>query len=220
MIPTETPPSVATTRARKRVGPGQRACFERLWPVYGVELAGVVGFGPEVLEVGFGHGESLLGAARADPTARVLGVELYTRGAIEAMRNLDAASVGADRVRIVLDDARQVVAAVPAGSLRAISVLFPDPWPKRRQRHRRLLEEGFLALLLSRLRAGGLLHVASDCADYMADVAVLMAGRPEAAKVQPPARAVTRFEARAGRSGQAVTDLAWLRRGPAVSSPA
>jgi tRNA (guanine-N7-)-methyltransferase len=203
------PLAIATTRTRKRVYPGEWNQLERLWPRFGVRLDQVHALRPAVLEVGFGHGESLVAAGRAHPGVTVLGVELYTRGVIQAMRALEAEPHG--EVRIVMDDAREVVAALPPDSLVAVNVLFPDPWPKRRQRHRRLLDRWFLELVTSRLQVGGRLHVASDWPDYLAAVAAVMADREDVAPVEAPPRLPTRFEGRARRDGRPVGDRAWTR---------
>jgi tRNA (guanine-N7-)-methyltransferase len=208
VCPAAAAPPVATTRARKRIGTGEWNQLARLWPRFGVELDRVAALNPAVLEVGFGHGESLLASAVAHPGVAVLGVELYTRGAIQAMRAL-AADPAAAGARIVLADARAVAALLPAGSLRMVNVLFPDPWPKRRQRHRRLLDEPFLGLLFSRLRPGGTLHVASDWPDYLAVVETILATHPGAIPAEPPPRPPTRFETRARNDGRPVADLAW-----------
>jgi tRNA (guanine-N7-)-methyltransferase len=43
---------------------------------------------------------------------------------------------------------------------------FPDPWPKRRHQHRRLVDEDFLAASANALAAGGELWIKTDHADY------------------------------------------------------
>ena len=72
---------------------------------------------------------------------------------------------------------------VPHASLAGIRIFFPDPWPKRRHRKRRLVQPAFVALAASRLRPGGTLHMATDWADYaeqmraVADAEPLLVGR-------------------------------------------
>ena len=56
---------------------------------------------------------------------------------------------------------------LPAGSLDAIDLLYPDPWPKRRQRKRRFVSERTLALFARALRPGGRFRFASDIDDYV-----------------------------------------------------
>lgn len=64
--------------------------------------------------------------------------------------------------------------SVPRGSLREIHVYFPDPWPKKRQRKRRLLDAVFVETLAHRLEPGGLLRIATDHPDYAAELEPLV----------------------------------------------
>ena len=52
------------------------------------------------------------------------------------------------------------------GSLDGIRVYFPDPWPKARHNKRRIIQSGPLNLFAKKLKPGGVLHVATDHADY------------------------------------------------------
>jgi len=67
-----------------------------------------------------------------------------------------------------------VTGCVAAGSVHAFHVYFPDPWPKKRQRKRRLLDAVFLELLGERLQTGGLLRIATDHPGYAEELAVLL----------------------------------------------
>ena len=59
-----------------------------------------------------------------------------------------------------------VETALGPGSVAAFHVYFPDPWPKKKQRKRRLLDGVFLETAASRLSPGGLLRIATDHPDY------------------------------------------------------
>ncbi|WQD13348.1 MAG: hypothetical protein U1U88_001574 [Lawsonella clevelandensis] len=47
-----------------------------------------------------------------------------------------------------------------------VRVFFPDPWPKAHHHKRRLLQPGTFELIASVLKPGGILHIATDHADY------------------------------------------------------
>lgn len=82
---------------------------------------------------------------------------------------------GVRNAAIVRSDAhRFVTGCVAADSVRTFHVYFPDPWPKKRQRKRRLLDALFLETLASRLEPGGLLRVKTDHPDYAGELAVLL----------------------------------------------
>ena len=74
----------------------QKAALRELWPRYGVDVAWNETIrldifdraGPCVLDVGFGHGESLAGMAARRPDANFLGVEVHRPGVAAALLRL------------------------------------------------------------------------------------------------------------------------------------
>lgn len=151
---------------------------------------------PVEVEIGPGRGDLLLAAAVAAPTTNFFAVERGARAAEAIMRA--ARARGLANVCVVAGDARCVVARfVPAQSVAAYRVFFPDPWPKTRHRHRRLMTDRFAGALARTLVPGGLLHLASDLASVVNDYAapLLRAGLvrvPEA--TLPAGRVTTAFE--------------------------
>ncbi len=71
-------------------------------------------------------------------------------------------------VRVLVDDARLLLRALPAASIERIAVLFPDPWPKARHKKRRIVNATTMAACADLLLPGGELRLASDDADYVA----------------------------------------------------
>ena len=63
--------------------------------------------------------------------------------------------------------------------MHAFHVYFPDPWPKKRQRKRRLLDAVFLEALAARLLPEGLLRIATDHPGYGEELAVLLQTVPD-----------------------------------------
>ena len=47
---------------------------------------------------------------------------------------------------------------------------FPDPWPKRKQRKRRLVQEPLLGLVYEVLEHDGLLEIVTDDEDYFREM--------------------------------------------------
>ncbi len=136
-----------------------------------MDLGGLFGAGrPVELEIGMGKGTFLVQEASLRPEAGFLGLELDRKihdYAADRMRRRGLANV-----RTHWGDAAAFVREhLEPSSLAAIRVYFPDPWPKKRHRKRRLLQPAFLALLEGLLVPGGLLHIASDHADYAAQIA-------------------------------------------------
>lgn len=212
------PPVRSYKRRAGRVTAGQRAALDAHWPAYGLMVDGraldlVALFGrsaPVVLEIGFGMGEATATMAATEPDHDVLAVEVHTPGQGNLLRLLDAA--GLTNVRIADGDARQLVTdMLPTASLAGVRLFFPDPWPKARHLKRRLLDDGFADLLADRLADGGVLHVATDMANYAAQVATVLDRQPLLERVDPPWRPQTRFERRGVAAGRPSTDLAARR---------
>src|SRR5262249_4489412 len=67
-----------------------------------------------------------------------------------------------ENIRIFTDDARLLMAALPPASIERVFVLFPDPWPKRRHKRRRIVTNETLDALAGIMVNGGELRLATD----------------------------------------------------------
>lgn len=123
------------------------------------------------LEIGFGIGDHMLAQLAAHPDVGFLGCEPFLNGVSKLVGILaEAEAAGdaglADRLRLLTDDARLLLQALPTASIDRAFVLFPDPWPKKRHLWRRIVNPATLAQLARVLRPGGELRLATDVADY------------------------------------------------------
>jgi len=133
------------------------------WPVNWREIFGREA--PLLLEIGFGGGHFLVDLAQKRPSANVLGVEISLPALDRAQRKIKTAAL--TNVRLLQSDARYLLQALCAlESIEEVYINFPDPWPKARQLHRRLINVDFLHLLATRMMPNGLLDIATDHADY------------------------------------------------------
>ncbi|TMA71936.1 MAG: hypothetical protein E6J72_21125 [Deltaproteobacteria bacterium] len=123
---------------------------------------------PVEIEIGSGDGTFLLTRAVAAPRGNLLGIERAPRKAERLAARV--ARLGLANVRTLGADATCVLAMVPAASLGAYHVYFPDPWPKRRHARRRIFSPAFVRLVARTLVDGGELSVATDVGDYMATI--------------------------------------------------
>lgn len=219
---------------RAALGPARADALERLWPVLGVSvhddsappplrdglLDRVALFGrsaPLVLEIGAGMGEAVLAAAAADPGRDFLAAEVHVPAVATLLLEVERA--GLANVRVVHGDALDLVRRwLPEGSLDAVHVFFPDPWPKARHRGRRLVSPERVALLRSRLVVGGVLHCATDWLPYAEQMLEVLRADPgldvegDDFVPRPAHRPVTRFERRGLALGHEVRDVVARRR--------
>jgi tRNA (guanine-N7-)-methyltransferase len=120
---------------------------------------------PLEVDVGCGKGRFLLARARKCAGVNFLGVDRMLKRL--AKLNRRAADAGLSNLRLVHGDGLRLMAdLLPAACARAVYILFPDPWPKRRQRGRRLVAAPFNDGLHRALAPGGAVHFATDDGDY------------------------------------------------------
>ncbi len=167
-----------------------------------------------VLDVGFGHGESTVELARRQPRLAVIGVEVHTPGVVTV---LDAiVNDPLPHVRVVHADLLPFLDRIGPGTLAGVRVFFPDPWPKARQHHRRLVRDDTVGAFAERLRPGGFVHLVTDVADYADQMRASCDGDPRLVGgpiERPRDRPLTRFERRGLAAGRSAVDLWYERRG-------
>jgi len=117
------------------------------------------------LEVGFGAGEHLVWQAEQNPGVGLIGCEPYLNGVAKCLAHIER--VGLTNVRLFTDDARLLMAALPARSLSRAFVLFPDPWPKTRHHKRRFVQRDNLDRLAGLMLPGAALRLATDDPSYL-----------------------------------------------------
>lgn len=170
------------------------------------------------LEVGFGGGEHLAGQAAQNPTAGIIGAEVFLNGVASLVRHVEER--GLTNVRIFNDDIRFLLPALPDQCLARAFVLFPDPWPKARHAKRRFIGRENLDQLARLMKPGAELRVASDHPVYiqwvMEQVPPHSAFQWQVAGPedwsQPPADHVTtRYQEKAGREGRKPAFFRFLR---------
>jgi tRNA (guanine-N7-)-methyltransferase len=164
----------------------QNRSFERLYPIYGVHgrLHGSAGSGityhgmdltslfpgaggceKMIVEVGFGMGEATLELAERYPRTCFLGIEVHLPGVGKVLAEIERR--GLENLRIARADASEFLRDhVAEASLDGIHVFFPDPWPKKRHRKRRLVNRDRAGLFARLLKPGGYLYVVTDWEDY------------------------------------------------------
>lgn len=214
-------------RKGHRLRSGRRQLLESLLPRLRIDPSGPVDreslFPRPIaslwLEIGFGAGEHLAAQARAHPDVGFVGCEPFVNGVAALLAEIDRD--GLDNIRILDDDARLLLPALPDACLDRVFLLFADPWPKARHHKRRFLGPESLNALARLLGDGGELRFASD---HMGHVRWALfhtlrhrefawtAMGPEDWRRRPGDGLPTRYERKALQKGEACVYLTFRRR--------
>ena len=161
------------------------------------------------LEVGFGGAEHLLAQAVAEPGTGFIGADAFVNAIAKALAGIETHKL--TNVRLHFGDASELIDRLPTTSLSRVDLLYPDPWPKRRHRKRRFIQDEMLTRLARILQVGGELRFATDIPDY-ADYALMRvlrspdfiwtAQRADDWRKPWAGYSETRYEAKAKREGR------------------
>lgn len=172
--------------------------------------------GPTVLEIGFGMGMTTAEIAAAQPETNFIAVEVHPPGVGNLCNLLDEQVLS--NVRVIDHDAVDVLTHMIApGSLAGVHIYFPDPWHKARHNKRRLVKPPLVALIASRLAAGGYLHLATDWVPYAEQMLEVLSAEPLLVNTvagyaeRPVWRPETKFERRGIKLGHEVRDVLFRR---------
>jgi tRNA (guanine-N7-)-methyltransferase len=141
--------------------------MEKLLPAIAIDLSNPLAHTVQKrwLEIGFGGGEHMAHQAALHPDVTVVGAEAFLNGVAKALAHVEKNSLS--NVRIHYGDARALLDCLPEKSIERVYLLYPDPWPKERQKRRRFVSLQNLASIHRVLVPGGQFLFASDIADYV-----------------------------------------------------
>jgi tRNA (guanine-N7-)-methyltransferase len=194
--------------------------MERLAPQWcldevGERLDPVATFGrtaPLLLDIGIGFGDSLTTMAAAEPDHDLIGCDVHTPGIASTLARIE--TIGLANVRLLHGDAMVFLDRITPTSLAGIRIYFPDPWPKARHRHRRIVSEANVDRFVGLLAPGGSLHVATDIDDYALQVRQVCDEHPslDGGVIERPGwRPLTRYELKGIAAGRESVDLLYRR---------
>ncbi len=170
------------------------------------------------LEIGFGGGEHLAAQARTHRDVNIIGCEPFMNGMAKLLAVIEHERL--DNIRVWDDDVTDLLPTLPDASFDRVYILYPDPWPKRRQRKRRLVSDENLAMLARVMKPGAELRFASDIDDYIGWVLARILRSPHFRWTATRANdwrtpyegwPGTRYEAKAIREGRVPSYLTLVR---------
>ena len=219
------PPHIRSYVLRQgRISNAQQRCLDTLLPVYGIpyrqqllDLENVFGRTVNrILEIGFGMGETTAAIAQSHPQNDYLAIEVHTPGVGSLLKQIE--ELGLKNIRIIQHDAVEVLRDMLTGNvLEGIHIFFPDPWHKARHNKRRLIQPEFVAQLVTKLKPGGYIHIATDWQNYAEQVLAVLSCEQSLENVaadyapRPAYRPLTKFEQRGLRLGHGVWDMVFRK---------
>ena len=169
---------------------------------------------PLEVELGSGDGSFLANYARLHPDRNFIGVERL----LGRLRKLDRKGqrAGLTNLRLIRLEATYVVEwLLPLGNVNALHIYFPDPWPKRKHRKNRLVNERFTELCCAALAPGGVVYLRTDDADYFEQMERVFGENAAFQPVETPAElmaVVTDFERNFHLRGVPTLSAAYRRK--------
>jgi tRNA (guanine-N7-)-methyltransferase len=216
-------PSVRSYSIRgSRITQAQRAAKDELQAIYGiaveekkVNLSEIFPTSEKIImEIGFGMGEATAIIAKNHPNNAYIAVDVHPPGIGKLLGRI--VDNGLTNLRVIEDDVHIVLPHMfEDESLDAIHLYFPDPWPKKKHNKRRIVNEGFLALIHPKLKKGGYIHIATDWVPYAISMQEVFAASSlftGGVIEKPESRPVTRFEDQGIDKDHQVTDLMYFRK--------
>ena len=120
------------------------------------------------IDIGCHKGGFLIEMAQQYPISNFLGVERQ-RGRVERAKR-KIALLGLSNARVLHGEGLDILGALPDACADCIHVLFPDPWPKRRHKSRRLVQQQFLLEVQRVLKLEGFARLVTDDPDYAREI--------------------------------------------------
>ena len=157
-------------RRQGRLTKGQEHALDNYWPVMGVEFS----------EAACSTSPPCLAAKRQSRWRLVLAwaprwwrwrkrARSRTSSVSKCTRRASARAwqppheEGVENLRVMCHDAVEVLhKMIPDNSLNMVQLFFPDPWHKARHNKRRIVQAPFAELVKSKLKLGGVFHMATD----------------------------------------------------------
>jgi tRNA (guanine-N7-)-methyltransferase len=181
-----------------------------------------------ILEIGFGMGETTAHIAKLRPLDNFLAIEVHEPGVGALLKKIGEEQI--ENIRIIRHDAVEVLEQMIAqASLDGVHIFFPDPWHKKKHNKRRLVQAEFISKLCNKIKAGGYIHLATDWEEYALQMLKVLNAEPQLINTsvttqtmedgsvvpgysqRPQYRPITKFENRGLKLGHGVWDLVFIK---------
>jgi tRNA (guanine-N7-)-methyltransferase len=217
----ERPTARSYTIRGSRITAAQRVAKDVFQPVHGLEFKQeIIDFKtlfPSsekiIMEIGFGMGEATAIIAKNHLNNGYIAVDVHPPGIGKLLARIVEQEL--TNIKVIEDDVHVVLQHMIADeSLDGIHLYFPDPWPKVKHYKRRIVNAGFLALIYSKIKKDGYIHIATDWVPYAVKIQQVFAASTlffGGVIDKPDSRPVTRFEGQGIDKNHAVNDMYYTK---------
>ncbi len=146
---------------------------------------------PQPLEVELGCGDAsfLIEYARRHPNTNFIGVERLL-GRVQKLDKKGRRHGLTNTRGVRIESSYFLEYLLPPHAAAALHIYFPDPWPKKKHRRHRLINENFPALARTALMPGGTVFLRTDDTDYFSQMTEVFAAAKEFVATETPASLV------------------------------
>jgi len=117
------------------------------------------------VEMGCGHGHFLTAYAQAHPHQHCLGIDIMNNRVMRAQKKSQNSKLA--NLWFLKAEATDLLTVWPDHiDIERVFILFPDPWPKRRHQHHRLMQPSFMDHLKKRLGLNSRVYLRTDDVAY------------------------------------------------------
>lgn len=142
---------------------------------------------PLEVELGSGDGSFLVDIARSRPDHNFFGVERLL-GRIRKMERKARRAQLTNLRGVRIESSYLLEYLLPRHCVEALHIYFPDPWPKRKHRRHRLINDRFPTLAHQVLAPGGTVYLRTDDRDYFEQMKAVFAASPLFVQAETPPR--------------------------------
>ncbi len=167
-----------------------------------------------VIEIGSGMGDATWRIAKNRPQYEYIALEVHKPGVGKLL--CEAHDNKVDNLRVLCDDAMEILPMLPDGSLAGIHIFYPDPWPKKKHHKRRIVGTELLEKAHHKLKSGGYIYAVTDWepyAEWMLEHIQAHGGYSGGEALCEPVawRPQTRFQTKGEDAGRAPCEI-WIEK--------
>ena len=119
-------------------------------------------------EIGFGNGENIIYQALKNPNEGFIGCDPFMSGNIKVLEKISNYTI--KNILITNMNFSQYLNAYSQTKFGNIFILFPDPWPKKKHKKRRLVNKEFVNNLKKLIKLNGNVFLKTDSKDYFKQI--------------------------------------------------